>query len=75
MATSTSPYLPPVVDGVPVPPDERPRRRVIDWGGYALLTAIAAVLFAAGWAVGFAWRILSWLGLALAVGFDSGRGR
>ena len=67
----------PVVNGVPQPPDRDEQTRPARRGAAAvgMLTAFAALLFTAGWIAGVIWRVVSWIGAAVAVGFDSGRGR
>jgi hypothetical protein len=70
----TDPYLRPVVDGVPVHPDDeqeqQPARRG-GWISYALLTVLAAVLFAFGWSVGIIYRTVTWIATAFMLGFDT----
>jgi hypothetical protein len=78
-ARPASSWPPPRVrDGVPVPPpDDDPAQTGTARTGassWALL-ALAAVLFALGWAAGVIGRVLSWAWAALALGYDSGRGR
>ena len=75
MAVTTA--SPPVVNGVPQAPDlDEPLRKPpagVVVGG--LLLVVAFILVALGWVAGMIWRVVSWIAAALAVGFDSGRGR